>query len=71
MQVIAMYALRRDLPSPRSNRGSGTLAYGREQRRRSVEQPERWSVGQALLFAALLSLAQWAIFAALLYVARA
>lgn len=66
-----MYALRRDLLSPRSNRGSVTLADRREQPKRSVEQPERWSVAQALVFAALSSLALWAIFAALLYIALA
>ena len=66
-----MYALHQVLPRPWSNRKSRTLAHGREQRKRSVEQHERWSVAQSLLFAALLSSALWAIFAALLYVALA
>ena len=66
-----MYALRRDLPSPRNSRGSFALTHGREQRKRSVEQNDRWSVAEALLFAVLLSSALWAIFAALLYIALA
>ena len=66
-----MYALGRDLSRSRNSHEPRSLADRQEQQKRSVEPREQWSVAEALLFAALLSSALWAIFAALLYVALA